>query len=220
MQAQPAQAPSVCLLSNNALTVSDFQGVLYLANYPLRVKRSDGPPSEILDIPDAAVYAVEALSSPEATQDLVVRILARKRDARILMVAESFEEAVAFPLLSMGVKGLLLRTELKSSLQRAIAALYENGFWVPRPLLSGFVANVLSSTRRMLFALGAADLSDSQQGLLRALMDTDSDDEICARLQITLPEFKSRLAELMRRFNVRRRWDLILLAHQAASKPE
>ncbi len=220
MQAQPAPAPSVCLLTSNALTIADFQGALYLANYALRVKRSDGPPSEADQFPEAGVYAIEVVRSLEATQEVVVRLLAHDRDARILMLADSFDEASAFPLLSMGVKGLLLRSEVKSSLQRAVAALHHNGFWVPRPLLSAFVTSVLSSTRRMLFALGSADISEAQQKLLSALMETDSDEEICARLNLTPPDLKSQIAELMKRFNVRRRWDLVLLAHQSESRPK
>lgn len=217
MQDHPAHAPTVCLLSNNPLTVAECQGVLYLADYTLRVKRMDSP-AENLELPEADVYVLELQDSLETGQEFVARLLARQPHARIIALAGEFNEANAFPLLSMGVKGLVLRSEIKTSLQRALAAIHQNGFWVPRPLLSGFVASVLSSTRRMLFALGSADLSHDQQTLLAALMDSDSDDEICARMNLTHAQLKEQLSELMHRFNVRRRWDLILLAHQASSR--
>ena len=41
MQAQTALSPTVCLLTSNPLTIAECQGLLYLANYTLRVKRTE-----------------------------------------------------------------------------------------------------------------------------------------------------------------------------------
>lgn len=212
-----APSPTVCLLSSNPLTIAECQGLLYLANYSLRVKRSEAAANDSEDtLPMADIYAVEVGSSPEATQDVVVRILSREPNARVLMIADGFDETTAFPLLTMGVKGMVRRGELKADLTRALSAVHQSGFWVPRHLLSKFVANVLSSTRRMLFALGSADLSESQSNLLNTLLETDSDVEVARRLKLSDSELKLQIGDLMRRFNVRRRWDLVLLAHQAS----
>lgn len=217
MQVEMAPSPTVCLLSSNPLTIAECQGLLYLANYSLRVKRSEAAANESEDeLPMADIYAIEVGPSPEATQDVVVRILSREPNARVLMIADGFDETTAFPLLTMGVKGMVRRTELKADLTRALSAVHRSGFWVPRQLLSKFVANVLSSTRRMLFALGSADLSESQNNLLNTLLETDSDEEVARKLRLSETELKSQIGDLMRKFNVRRRWDLVLLAHQAS----
>ncbi len=215
MHVQAAPSPTICLFSSDPITISECQGVLYLANYSLRVKRADT--AESGDLPFADIYAIEVRPSAEATQEMVVRILSREPHARILMIGDAFDEATAFPLLTMGVKGMVRRTEIRADLARALGAVHQNGFWVPRQLLSKFVGSVLSSTRRMLFALGSAELTDPQAKLLNCLMTTESDAEIAQTLGISEPELKAQLSLLMKKFNVRRRWDLVLLAHQASS---
>ncbi len=216
MHVQVAPSPTVCLLSSDPLTIAECQGVLYLANYTLRVIRTDSKDANVADLPFADIYTVEVRPTREATQELVVRILSREPHARVLMIADSFDEASAFPLLTMGVKGMVRRAELKADLARALSAVHQNGFWVPRHLLSRFVGSVLSSTRRMLFALGSAELSEPQEKLLKAMLESASDAEIAAKVGVPEAELKSQMAALMKRFNVRRRWDLVLLAHQAS----
>jgi DNA-binding NarL/FixJ family response regulator len=192
--------------------------LLYLADYTLRVKRIELGDHAAEEIPSADIYAVEVRPTPEATQEVVVRILSREPHARVLVIGESFDEANAFPLLTMGVKGIVRRSELKADLTRALSAVHQNGFWVPRQLLSKFIGNVLHSTRRMLFALGSSELTESQASLLNNLLETESDDELARKLSVSEVELKSRVAELMRKFNVRRRYDLVLLAHQATAR--
>lgn len=215
MHLQAAPSPTICLFSSDPITISECQGALYLANYSLRVKRTDNP--ESADLPSADIYAVEVRATTEATQEMVVRILSREPHARILMIGDNFDEKSAFPLLTMGVKGMVRRGEIRADLARALSAVHQNGFWVPRQLLSKFVGSVLSSTRRMLYALGSAELTESQAKLLNCLMSTDSDGHIAQTLGISETELKSEISQLMKKFNVRRRWDLVLLAHQASS---
>jgi Response regulator containing a CheY-like receiver domain and an HTH DNA-binding domain len=218
MHVQSAPSPTVCLLTSNPLTIAECQGLLYLADYTLRVKRIELGDHAAEEIPSADIYAVEVRPTPEATQEVVVRILSREPHARVLVIGESFDEANAFPLLTMGVKGIVRRSELKADLTRALSAVHQNGFWVPRQLLSKFIGNVLHSTRRMLFALGSSELTESQASLLNSLLQTESDDELARKLSVSEVELKSRVAELMRKFNVRRRYDLVLLAHQATAR--
>lgn len=218
MHVQTATSPAVCLLTSNPLTIAECQGLLYLADYTLRVKRIEIGDHSAEEIPVADIYAVEVRPTAEATQEVVVRILSREPHARILMIGDSFDEANSFPLLTMGVKGIIRRSELKADLTRALSAVHQNGFWVPRKLLSRFVGNVLHSTRRMLFALGSSELTEAQSSLLNHLLETESDDELAQKLSMSAVELKSQVAELMRKFNVRRRYDLVLLAHQATAR--
>jgi DNA-binding NarL/FixJ family response regulator len=218
MHVQSAPSPTVCLLTSNPLTIAECQGLLYLADYTLRVKRIELGDHSAEEIPSADIYAVEVRPTAEATQEVVVRILSREPHARVLVIGESFDDANAFPLLTMGVKGIVRRGELKADLTRALSAVHQNGFWVPRQLLSKFIGNVLHSTRRMLFALGSSVLTESQASLLNNLLETESDDELARKLSVSEVELKSRVAELMRKFNVRRRYDLVLLAHQATAR--
>jgi DNA-binding NarL/FixJ family response regulator len=218
MHVQTAPSPTVCLLTSNPLTIAECQGVLYLADCTLRVKRIELGEHSPADIPPADIYAIEVRPTPEATQEVVVRILSREPHARVLIIGEAFDENNSFPLLTMGVKGMIRRNELKADLARALRAVHQNGFWVPRQLLSKFVGNVLHSTRRMLFALGSSELTEAQASLLNSLLETDSDSELAQKLSVSEDELRSQVAELMRKFNVRRRFDLVLLAHQATAR--
>ncbi len=218
MHVQVAPSPSLCLLTSNPLTIAECQGLMYLANYSLRVKKTDTPEDLRADLPYADIYAVEARPTAEATQELVVRILSREPHARVLIIGDAFDESNAFPLLTMGVKGLVRRSEIKVDLTRALSAVYQNGFWVPRQLLSKFISSVLTSTRRMLYALGTSELTDLQGNLLNCMLESDSDEEIARKLSISDSDLKTQVSDLMRKFNVRRRWDLVLLAHQASAR--
>ncbi len=233
MYGETAPSPAICLLSSDPITISECQGALYLANFSLRVKRTGA--AESGELPFSDIYAIDLPSSPtllasrsskreggvvlltEFAQETIVRILSRNHHARILTIGDNFDETTAFPLLTMGIKGLVLRSEIHADLARALTAIHQNGFWVPRQLLSRFVGNVLTSTRRMLFALGSAELTDAQTKVLTCLLTTESDAEIAQTLGISEAELKSQLVLLMKKFNVRRRWDLVLLAHQAAA---
>ena len=70
----------------------------------------------------------------------------------------------------------------------------------------------------VLFALGSSDLTEAQTSLLNHLLATESDDELAEKMNVTPAELKARVEELMRKFNVRRRYDLVLLAHQATAR--
>ena len=218
MHVESAPSPTICLLSSDPIAISECQGALYLANFRLRVRRTDT--TESGELPLADIYVVEVRASAEATQEMVVRILSQRPQARMVTIGDNFDETTAFPLLTMGVKGLVRRHEIRADLVRALTAVHQNGFWVPRQLLSRFVGSVISSTCRMLFALGSAELTDSQTKLLNCLITTNSDTEIAATLGISDNEMKSQLSLLMKKFNVRRRWDLVLLAHQASSQQD
>src|SRR5881296_969068 len=94
-----------------------------------------------LQIPPALVYVIEVHERGRAVRPIAEAILARDSDARLLVVLERCEEeGEAFPLLRLGVKGLVCYSDLDRDLARAVRELASGGFWVPRLVLSRFVA--------------------------------------------------------------------------------
>ncbi len=128
----------------------------------------------------------------------------------VLVVAEKFEKANAFPLLRLGAKGLLSYAEALQRLPQAVAAVAAGGFWVPRSLLSHFLDSVLESVRGRRLVSNWADLSPREQETLNVLLQNQSNKEIASRLKISERTVKFYVSKLLTRFGVQRRSDLIL----------
>src|SRR5438270_182456 len=70
-----------------------------------------------------------------------------QRANRLIISAERFDEAETFPLLALGVKGLISFADARGFLARAIREVAGGGFWVPRAQLSRFVDWTLATGR-------------------------------------------------------------------------
>ena len=75
-------------------------------------------------------------------------------------------EVPGIPLLGLGVKGLLTYQRASEELPRAIRAVAEGGFWVPRSLLSRFVDGVLKDLRSRRPGTSTAALTPREQEVL------------------------------------------------------
>ena len=208
----------VCLLSHHPLVLEEFRVLLSSPKFQLRAQKLDSTvPSELrnLSIPRAVVYVVDAHAPWPATHAVIGGILQRYPSARLLVVAEKFGEADAFPLLRLGVKGLLTYAESRQQLSSAVPMVAGGGFWVGRPILSRFVDWILSSARNRLLSTGVApQLSRREQEVLGALLENLSNKEIANKLNISERTAKFHVSNLLAKFGVRRRVDLIMLCYQ------
>ena len=118
----------------------------------------------------------------------------------------------------MGAKGLLTYKEAREQLPRALPLVANGGFWVPRAVLSGFVDSVLGGSHsRRLKADTSADLSRREQEVLNSLLENLANKEIGSKLNISERTVKFHVSNLLSKFGVRRRADLILLCYQKRS---
>lgn len=204
------QPTTVCLLSSDPLLIADFQGLLYVGGFQFRTTvLNSGEPV----VPPASVYALEARPSAHETETIIADILGRFQGTRLLVIAPDFTEESAFPLLARGVRGLVRRSDLRDQLSSALTAVAVGGFWVPRTLLARFVDSVIGTMQRTHFALGRVDLTEREQQLLDLVLENVSDSEIARKLKMEEVEIAPEVARLSRKFGVRRRDDLILLAY-------
>ena len=88
------------------------------------------------------------------------------------------------------------------------------GFWVPRSVLSGFVDSILTSQGRRLKTDTVTNLSRREQEVLDSLLENLSNKEIASKLNIAERTVRSHVSNLLNKFGVRRRADLILLTFQ------
>jgi DNA-binding NarL/FixJ family response regulator len=89
------------------------------------------------------------------------------------------------------------------------------GFWVPRETLSRFVDSILSTTQgRRLRTDAPGELSRREQEVLSSLLENLANKEVASRLNISERTVKFHVSNLLAKFGVRRRADLILLCYQ------
>jgi len=214
---------TVCLLSHHPVVLGEFQRVLSPPGFHLILRQLDStlaPDLRRVAVPRASVYVVDAHAARQATEALVTNILDRFPDARLLIVGDKFSESNSYSLLRLGAKGLLTYAEAREQLPRALPLVAGGGFWVSRALLSGFVDSILSSVQgRRLRTDTSAALSRREQEVLDSLLENLANKEIANKLNISERTVKFHVSNLLNKFGVRRRADLILLCFQRQQQP-
>lgn len=168
-----------------------------------------------VSLPRAEVYLLDAAGAWPAATTLASAMLDRYPSARLLVVAEKFTEATAFPILRLGAKGLLRYAEARKNLAGAVQTVVAGGYWVSRALLSRFVDWILSRVRGRRLPSGAAGLSRRERDVLESLLENLSNKEIATKLGISERTVKFHVSNVLVKFGVRRRADLIVLSYQA-----
>jgi DNA-binding NarL/FixJ family response regulator len=214
-------ALKVCVLSPHPLVLSEFSRVLTGPGFQLITRQLEsmlGPDLRRLVVPRALVYVVDAHASQPATAALLANILEHQKNARLLVVAEKFTANESHDLLRLGAKGLLTYAEAREQLPRALPLVASGGFWVPRSLLSEFVDSILTNAHgRRLKVETATQLSKREQEVLDALLENLANKEIASKFNISERTVKFHVSNLLSKFGVRRRADLILLCYQRRS---
>jgi DNA-binding NarL/FixJ family response regulator len=213
-----SRALSVCLLSAHPLVLGEYEKILTKPSVQIIAKHLESslaPELRRIALPKAHVYVIDANPSQQATASLISNVLEQNAAARLIVVGEKFTEAHSYSLLRIGVKGLLTYGEAREQLPRALPLVSAGGFWVPRVLLSNFVDSILDGAHGRQFKNAAsADLSRREQETLEALLENLSNKEIGSRLNISERTVKFHVSNLLSKFGVRRRADLILLCYQ------
>ena len=217
-----ARRPTVCLLAFHPLVLSEFER--FLTGHPVTVHSRRLEPDVIAEpgkmaIPKSSVYVVETHPHNPTTEALVLAAIGSHPGARVIVVAEKFDQSTAFPLLRLGAKGLLTFSEASEQLARAIQEVARGGFWVPRTLLSRFVDETLSAVRRPRGTASGARLSRREKEVLDALLENLSNKEIASRLNMSERTAKFHVSNLLAKYGVRRRADLILLTLTQLDRP-
>ena len=203
---------TVCLLASHPLLLEEYgeklsSSGLHARTFQLRYIISEDISN--LPIPRCSVYVVDG-HDPLATI-LVGALVNRFPKSRVIVLSDKFADDIAFPLLELGAKGLLNYSEAQAHLPEAVKAVAHGEFWVNRNLLSRFMDSVVRNSRRRLDTVGKYRLSRREQEVLQGLLENLSNKEIANRLNISERTAKFHVSNLLSKFDVRRRIDLILL---------
>jgi DNA-binding NarL/FixJ family response regulator len=196
--------------------LSEFERLL--SGFPLSVRgrRLDADlladPSKLL-VPKASIFVIESHAHRPTTDSLVAGVLGLHQGSRVIVVAEKFEQSGVFSLLRLGTKGLLTFAEANDQLARAVQEVSGGGFWVPRTMLSRFVDEAITSSRRPRGPAGPAKLSRREREVMEALLENLSNKEIGSKLNMSERTAKFHVSNLLAKYGVRRRADLILLTY-------
>jgi len=197
--------------------LSEFERLLAKSQFKVTLKQLEStlaPDLRTLDPPKAHVYVVDAHAAKPATGALLTNLLERFPESRLIVVGEAHSDANSYSMLRLGVKGLLTYVESRDQLVRALPLVAAGGFWVPRSVLSGFVDSILSGQGRRLKTDSVTNLSRREQEVLDSLLENLSNKEIASKLNIAERTVKFHVSNLLSKFGVRRRADLILLTFQ------
>jgi DNA-binding NarL/FixJ family response regulator len=201
---------SVCVLSAHPLVLDQFARLLASARVLPRLFDPGVLPAQAPPFPRARVYVVDAAAPRLVLRATLENLRSAAPAARLLIVAQKFSESDAFAFLRLGARGLLTYAAAREQLSRAVAAVAAGGFWVPRAWLSRFVDAILGSRRPAAAAAGRARLSRRELQVFDALLENLSNKEIASRLNVSERTIKFHVSNVLAKFAVRRRADLIL----------
>ncbi len=204
---------SVCVLAAHPMVLAHVQRILNCSptqsdNSRLSLVREDGAPA----IPKASLYVLDAASCPGGVSQQVRELLALNPNANILVLGDQFEENEALELLNLGVKGLVTHSAMEQQLPRALETISAGGLWVWRRLLSRFIDTLLGAVRQQDTALPTdVRLSQRERQIASALCKNLTNKEIANELNISERTVKFHVSNLLSKFKVQRRSDLVLL---------
>jgi DNA-binding NarL/FixJ family response regulator len=190
----------VCILSPHPLVLAEFSRVLSPPVFEALTSHLDSmlaPELRRLELPQARVYVVDACGPQHVTAALIANVREHSPSARLLIVSEEFNSVESHDLLRLAAKGLLTYAEAPEQLPRALPIVAAGGFL--RALLSA--------------------LSQREQEVLDALLENLVNKEIGSRLNISERTVKFHVSNILTKFGVRRRADLILLCYQERKSP-
>jgi DNA-binding NarL/FixJ family response regulator len=207
---------SACLISGHALVLHELQRIVEaLPCTVTAVKPSDSARLSAASIPACSVYIIDSENLPGGVLEGVEAVLANAKSPHILVLVDDLTEAATFPLLNLGVQGLLKHDVLESQLLRALAAVAAGGYWVPRTLLASFVESVVARSRRAeKTKLSTVKVSRREMDIVDGLLANLSNKEIATKHNISERTVKFHVSNLLAKFKVRRRADLLLLWYQ------
>jgi DNA-binding NarL/FixJ family response regulator len=209
--------PRGYLLSPHPLVLDSLCRALATAGLSLervRLPHSLQPSLGGLDGTPGASCVIDACYPPVAAERIVAALMNAVPGARALVLTEDLDETLVFRLLRLGVKGLVPYDRWSEQLVPALLAVAKGGFWVPRDRLSRFVDSLLGGGAAR-HTLHPAGLSSRENDVLDCLLENTSNKEIATRLHISERTVKFHVSNLLAKFGVQRRADLILQSYQS-----
>lgn len=216
-------ALTVCLLSPHPFVLENLRGLLGPPRFRTQSERVEflpgGAPeaekgSGLAALPEAQIYVIDANGPHRAVAALISRVQGEHPESRVIVVSDQLAEDAAFPLMRLGIRGLIRYGDASAQLATAIRSVHEGGYWVPRLLLSRFVFGILDQPRLPIPG-EVRRLSPRERQVYDALLENLSNKEIASRMNLSERTVKFHVSNVLAKYRVRRRADLILQNYHA-----
>jgi DNA-binding NarL/FixJ family response regulator len=204
---------TVCVIAAHPMVLTQLQRILNAAPLYVDERRLSVVESESAQLPKATIYIIDAASCSEGPTTRVAQLLQQEPGANVLVLGEQFEESAVFELLNLGVKGLVTHESMEQQLPRALETISSGGLWVWRKLLSKFVDSLVGAGRNSQDTVHAPDvrMSQRERQIASALLKNLTNKEIANELNISERTVKFHVSNLLSKFKVQRRADLLVL---------
>ena len=211
----------VCLLAPHPLALREMRRALPPDKYSVHARALSLDPARDQDaLPAASMYVIDIEGALGHVAPVLAGLIQQRPESNFIAIAEAFNETNTFPILRLGFKGIIEHAALERQMVHAIDTVAAGGFWVPRIILSDFVSSILKTSSHLRMERSAVDLSRRESEVLEALLDNRSNKEIANRLSISERTVKFHVSNVLRKFRVGRRADLILLGTQMAAQQQ
>ena len=144
---------------------------------------------------------------------LIESVAAKKTDTKILVLADEYEDEMAFQSLLAGARGYILKTAEPNELAKSIVSVDQGELWVPRSLIDVFLRRTNTLSRKSASNNGLIQsLSPRKREIVMLVSQGLSNKEIATELCISERTVKVHLYHIFKSFGVRKRNELIPLA--------
>jgi DNA-binding NarL/FixJ family response regulator len=152
--------------------------------------------------------------------DVATRLKATRPDVRIIVTGPGNRDEAILRAIASGAKGYVDEAAPAAEFVQAIRMVNQGLVWAPRRVLSLFIDQASSPSRRA-FPFGRIDFTTREKEVLEMLVAGRSNKEIARPLGIEERTVKAHVAKLMRKVGVRNRITLSIHAvkHSLVSAP-
>jgi DNA-binding NarL/FixJ family response regulator len=141
-----------------------------------------------------------------------VRILRIKQpNLPVLVLLPKLEGPHTYSLLRLGVKGLWTYSQAPRELAQGACQVAGGGYCVPRELLTGFIESILPELYGSKSLTPDVEITRREREVLDLLLENLSNKEIAAKLFVAERTVKLHVSNLLSKFGVHRRTDLIVM---------
>lgn len=159
----------------------------------------------------AISFAVVDCSDPDSCLEFIRSLHLKQPQLPVLALLPKLHPAQTFALLRLGVKGVLSYGHTQRELPRAAVELAGGGHWIPRELLTDFLESILPELHGSEALNPGVQISRRERKVLDLLLENLSNKEIAAKLFVSERTIKFHVSNLLSKFRVQRRAELIVL---------
>jgi len=188
-----------------------FLGLLTRAGFDVVLHHQLHLPEQADNNRRPASLAVIDGSDLEPAVEFVRTLRTRQPKLPILVLLPKVSGSKTYSLLRLGVKGVLPFGHTQRELPRAAAELARGGHWIPRDILAGFIESILPELHGSESLNPDVEISRREREVLDLLLENLSNKEIAARLFVSERTVKFHVSNLLSKFGVQRRADLIVM---------